>query len=157
MLVLVVKDEHSGSSLAYDCEVEGTTDVWVMKQLVRDLDGWGRADVCMKTDGEPALLAVQKAMATMRPGARTLPRNPPAYIPQTDGSVEKAVQDVTGQARKLVLALAANLKSDLDLGLPIVKWLVRHAAFLLTRFATGHDGLTPWRRLTGKNFSGEVV
>ena len=37
-----------------------------------------------------------------------------------------------------------------------MKWVFRHAAFLLTRYEVGHDGLTPLRRLTGSNWTGSV-
>ena len=47
--------------------------------------------------------------------------------------------------------------TDLIVGLPIVKWLVRHAAVLLTRYQVGHDGQTAWRRLTGKPLNCNVV
>ena len=33
LAVFVVKDESTGSILAYDCESKGPSDVWVMKQL----------------------------------------------------------------------------------------------------------------------------
>ncbi len=153
---LIVKDNESGSVLAYDCEVKGPGDEWVLRQLARDLEDWGRSDICLKTDGEPAMLAVQKAVAVLRK-ARTIPRNPPAYNPQSNGAAEKAVQDVTGHARCLLLALEAHLKANVDVTLPIVKWLLRHAAFLLTRYGVGHDGMTAWRRLTGRSWNGLVV
>ena len=41
--------------------------------------------------------------------------------------------------------------------MPIARWLVRHAAFIVTRYQVGHDGLTPWRRLTGKSWTGTVA
>ena len=56
-----------------------------------------------------------------------------------------------------MLALEARLKQRLELTSPIVKWLIRHAAFVLTRYQVGHDGLTAWRRLTGRNWSGVVA
>ena len=60
-------------------------------------------------------------------------------------------------ARRLVLAFEARLRQKLDLRLPIARWLIRHAAFVVTRYQVGHDGFTPWRRLTGKNWNGTVA
>ena len=153
---LVIKDESSGAVLCYECECKGPRDSWVVRQLCRDLEEWGRSDICLKTDGEPAMVALQAAVAGERP-AQTVPRNPPAYNPQTNGSVEKAVQDVTAHIRVLILALEERLKTKIDLTLPVVRWVIRHAAFLHTRFSVGHDGMTPWRRLTGRNWTGSLV
>ena len=154
--VLVVKDNSSGSTLCYDCTVKGPSDTWVIKQLVNDLENWGRKDICLKTDNEPSMKAMQRAVDELRVH-KTVPRNPPAYNPQANGAAEKAVQDVTGHMRVLVLALEARLKTKLDLSLPIVKWIIRHAAFLHSRYCVGHDGLTPIRRLTGRTWKGLIV
>ena len=153
---LVVKDNESGSTLCYDCVVKGPTDTWVVKQLVNDIEHWGRKDICLKSDGEPAMLALQRAVADMRT-SRTVLRNPPVYNPQSNGAAEKAVQDVSGHMRVLVLALEARLKTKLDLTLPIIKWVIRHAAFLHSKYCVGHDGLTPYRRLMGRTWSGVAI
>ena len=70
---------------------------------------------------------------------------------------ENAAQDVVDVARRLVLALEARLKQKLDIRLPIVRWLVKHAACVLTRYQVGHDGFTSWRRFTGKTWKGTVA
>ena len=154
--VLVCKLRPSGAALAYSCTAKGPSDTWVVRQIVRDLEDYGIKDVCLKTDGEPAILALQEAIAKAR-NPRTIPRNPPAYNPQSNGAAEKAVQDVAGQLRRLTLALEARLHQRVSTKLPIMAWLVRHAAFVLTHFQVGHDGLTPWRRMTGRHWSGMVA
>ena len=102
------------------------------------------------------MLALHQGIANARRGA-TVQRNSPAYNPQSNGGAEKSVQDVVGIMRRLVLALEARLRLRLDLQLPIVRWLVRHAAFVFTRYQVGHDGFTPWRRLTGRTWNGVVA
>jgi hypothetical protein len=120
LALLIVKDEDSGSTLCYDCLTKGPGDAWVCRQLVRDLEGMGRGDICLKTDGEASMLALQKALQTMRL-SRTLPRNPPAYNPPANGGAEKAVQDVTGHIRTLKLALEARLKISVPVEHPMMK------------------------------------
>ena len=71
-------------------------------------------------------------------------------IPQSNGSAEKAVQDVAGQLRRLTLTLEAQLQREVSAKLPVMTWLVCQAAFVLTHLQVGHDGLTPWRRLLGR-------
>ena len=151
--MLVAKDESSGATLAYDCEAKGPGDEWVVRQLSRDLEDWGRRDICLQSDGEPAMFALQQALAEARSGT-AVQRNSPPYTPQANGAAEKAVLFVTDLMRRILLGLEAKLKRKVDVGLQIIKWLVRHAAFVLTRYQVGHDGLTPWRRLTGKSWIG---
>ena len=157
LTILIVRDAQSGAKLAYDCEAKGPGDDWVVKQLVRDLEIWGRTDVFLQSDGEPATIALQRALAKARPGCQTLMRNSPPYNPQSNGGAEKAAQDVVDVARRLVLALEARIGVKLELTLPIVRWLIRHAAFVITRYQVGHDGHTAWRRLTGKQWNGVVA
>ena len=99
------------------------------------------------------MIALQTAIIKLRT-SRTVPRNSPAYSPQSNGSAEKGVQDVTDLIRRHVLALQARLQQTVNLKTPVMAWLIRHAAFVLTRYSVGHDGLTPWRRLTGKCWNG---
>ena len=109
--VLVVKDETSGATLAYDCEAKGPSDEWVVRQMVRDLEDWGRKDVCLQSDGVPAMIALQQALAKSRSGT-TVQRNSPAYAPQANGSAEKAVQDVTDFMRRLLLGIWRSNQSQ---------------------------------------------
>ena len=157
LTILVVRDAQSGAKLAYDCEAKGPGDDWVVKQLARDLEVWGRTDIFLQSDGEPATIALQQALAKARPGCQTLMRNSPPYNPQSNGGAEQAARDVVDVARRLVLALEARIRAKLKLTLPIIRWLIRHAAFVITRYQVGHDGHTAWRRLTGKPWTGVVA
>ena len=74
---------------------------------------------------------MQQALAMARPGCKTMMRNSQPYNPQSNGGAEKAAQDVIDIARRLVLALEARLRLKLDLTLPVVRWVIRHAAFII--------------------------
>ena len=82
VIVLVAEDETSGAVLSYDCLAKGPGVDWVVGQLARDLGDWGRRDVCLQIDGEPAMLALQQAIAKARKGDTVL-RNSLAYNPQS--------------------------------------------------------------------------
>ena len=160
--IVVMKDEESGSVFSHRVDMKGPGDVWVVKKLVADIEELGRRDIILKTDGEPAMLALQRAMALMRPGL-TKPENPPAYNPSSNGACEKAVQDVSAQIRTLTLALEARLGLKIEEDHPVMDWIIAHAAYLVTKFSVGHDGMTPHERLTGRKWTrpmielGEVV
>ena len=153
--VLVAKDEKSGAVLAYDCLAKEPGDDCVFGQFVHDLEDWGRRDVRFQTDGEPAMLALQQAVAKARKGDTVL-RNSFAYNPQSNGGAKKVVQDVIDLMRRMLPGLSAKLRGRVDLTLLWAMWLVRHAAFVLTRSQVGHDGLTPWRRLICRTWNGYV-
>ena len=110
----------------------------------------------LKTDGEPAFVAVQSKVVARRE-AKTVPVNPPAYDPQSNGAIEKGVQDINARLRCIKIALEKRLKEKLHIRLPIFEWAVEHAAFVHTRFQLGHDGSTPWRRLTGRSWNHELA
>ena len=78
-----------------------------MRRLVKDLEDLGRRDVILTSDGEPAIVAVQSGIQSMR-NRRAILRNPPAYDPNANGPCEKAVQDTADHMRVLKLALEAS-------------------------------------------------
>ena len=39
---------------------------------------------------------------------------------------------------------------------PAVVWLIRHVAWLITRYNTGRDGCSPFRRIFGKPYNGSI-
>ena len=137
------KAESTGSVLAHAVTCKGLGDEWVIKRIVRDMEELGLGHAIVKTDGEPAIVAVQNRLQALRHG-RTVPRNPPAYNPQSNGPCEKAVQDVSAQLRTIILGLEARLKTKIDDQLPIVQWALEHATFLLNKYGVGHDGMAPF-------------
>ncbi len=153
---IVVKDEVSGSVLSYGVLCKGPRDEWLLKRLVKDLKEWGRNHIILKTDGEPAIVAVQDALQRLRSG-RTIPQNPPAYNSESNGACEKAVQDVAAHSRTLKLALEARLGQKIDEDAAIIQWVIPHAAYLLSRYSVGRDGMTPHERLTGRKWRRPMV
>ncbi len=116
----------------------------------------GRRNIALKTDGEPAILGVQNKIIASREG-QTLPRNPPAYNPESNGPIEKGVQDLNGQIRCIKIALEARIKERVKASSAIMEWGVQHAGFIATRFTVGHDGKTPWERLGGRKWNRPLV
>ena len=58
---------------AHRVNTKGPTDEWIAKRLVKDIEELGRGDIILKTDGEPDMLALQKAMAVLRKELITRP------------------------------------------------------------------------------------
>ena len=156
MRLLIGKDEATGMVIGHHAVCKGPKDSWLMRKVVADLREMGRPDIILKTDGEPAIVAVQDEIQTRRSG-RTIPRNPAAYNPESNGPCEKAVQDVTAQVRLLKIALEYRIKAKIDETKAIMQWAIEHAVFLVNRYAVGHDGMTPFERLTGRKWNRPIV
>ena len=154
--VIIGKDESTGNVLGHSVICKGLADEWVIKRIVKDMEELGLGHAIVKTDGEPAIVAVQNRIQALRPG-RTVPRNPPAYNPQSNGPCEKAVQDVSAQLRVLILALEARLDTTIADDLPIVQWALEHAVFLLNKFNVGEDGMAAYERQTGRKWRRAIV
>ena len=160
--VIIGKDELTGATFGHYILCKGLGDEWVSKQIVKDIQEFGHGDIILKTDGEPAIVALQNKIQSLRQ-AKTVPRNPPAYNPQSNGPCEKAVQDVTAHMRALVIGLEARIGAALPDGSPMFQWALEHATFLLNHYNVGKDGMTPFERITGRKWRrplaefGEVV
>ena len=116
------------------------------KRLVEFLDSFGYREVSLKSDNESAIKVLRDEVI----GQRSRPTRPAGSVPlhpQTHGRAEKAIQDVTDQVRKLKMALEQRLNARLSINIPVMHWMVEHAALLINRHQLGHDGKTAYRRV----------
>ncbi len=88
---------------------------------------------------------------------RTIPRNPLAYNPESNGAIEKGVRDVTEQSRTVKIGLESRVKDVIPEDSAIVEWILEHGAFLINKYSVGHDGMTPHERLTGAKWRRPLV
>ena len=147
--LIVCRDRLTLQTFAHLCRCKGPGDEWVVDKIMEDLATLGHTKLIMKTDGEPALVKVMEAVQGKREH-QTIPKHPPAYDPQANGVIEKAVDDVMGQIRALKIGLESRLKRKIESDEPILQWIVEHAPMMINRCQKGHDGKTPERRLKGK-------
>ena len=71
----------------------------------------------------------------------------------SNGKAERAVQAVEDMVRTYLSALEWRLQTKLQSEMPVMKWMVEHAANMLNRFTTNGDGVTPYAALHGRNSS----
>jgi len=147
--VIVMRCMRTMKSFVHVCLAKGPSDEWIIDQLVRDIDSLGYADIIIKTDGEPALVKVMEAIQKKRKH-QTIPQHPPAYDPQSNGAIEKAVDDFMCQMRCLKIGLERRLKVKIESEAKILEWLVEHSHMIIGKCQVGHDGKTPQMRLMGK-------
>ena len=83
--------------------------------------------------------------------------NAPRYSHASMGAVERMNQTLAGQIRTLWLVLQARLAQRLPATSPVMPWVVRHAAWLITRFVVRPSGHTAYELLRGRAYRSELV
>ncbi|MDA8582623.1 hypothetical protein N9L68_00290 [bacterium] len=134
---------------------------WLVKDMHQDLKSWGhpgggQSILILKSDGEPAIVAVREALARFH-GGRVTPEQPPPREHQINGLAEVTGRLARDQARDVKLQLQHNIEREVLEDEPIMPWLLRWAAMSMPRFKTGKDGNTPHRRQKGRKCDMEVV
>ena len=113
------------------------------------LDSWGLAEVLLKADHEPAIQALVDGVRAKR-GERTMVEISPKYSHQSNGAAEKAVRRIESLTRTCVCVLQKKLGYKVDSKSIVLPWLMRHAAYVLSRFVKRDDGHSAGARLRGK-------
>ena len=155
--VLVAFDRKSKAVFAHPVPhkglmKDGHVDDYPVKRLVQDLDRLGYKRVNGKSDQEPALLNVLKAVKTHWKG-EWVPEKSPKGESKSNGEVERAVQTVHGIARTLKQHVEGYTRLVLDPKSPVLAWLVEYSAVLHYLFhRDSGDGMTPYQRVKGKEW-----
>ena len=79
-----------------------------------------------------------------------IPERPPPGESQANGVIEEAGKTTREYARVLKVQLEDHAQIQLSPADPIMPWIVRWAAMLISRYALGKDGLTPYERRRGR-------
>ena len=99
--------------------------------------------VTLRTDGEPALVALRRRIAA-RHGGSVLEQGSAAHEHESMGIIENGVKLGKGILRVLLLALEERLGGRLPCSHPSFAHLVGHSSAVLTKHLRGKDGKTPY-------------
>ena len=107
--VLVSEDLATGGIRAHLVSAKGNGDPWIAGKIKDDIEefGYGGAPVRIKSDQEPAIVDVQRAVIAKRGNAPTIPVNSPVGDSQSNGRVENAIKKV----RNMVKTILSSLES----------------------------------------------
>lgn len=155
MPILVAKDRDSKWVMASVVPRKGRCS-HACNRLETMLDQLGYRRLVLKSEQEAAIIELKEDLKRVREEERTMEESP-VQDSQSNGFIERAIQEVHGQIRTVKSALEARLGQKITsshLGLP---WLVMHSANTLNRYAIGEDGRTAYYRLKGKRLNQEVV
>ena len=159
MAIVVMKDSISKAIVAHSVPCKGVEVDWVAKQLVKDIRKLGYYDrVVLKSDQEPAIVALLDQMAQERSEAPTTLEHSPVTDSQANGSAERAVRSVEEMVRTYKIDLQERTQGlQLPIDHPAMEWMVEHAADMLCKGVTGTDGKSPYKRLKGRSYQGELL
>ena len=156
-LMRVVKDSRSKGVRSHALKNKSAKHTYAARKICSDLEEWGHGPVLLKSDGEPSIRALKKKIKTRREGEQTLMEVTPRGDPKANGEAESAVREIKGVARAIKVGLEQRIGRRLPADAPILPWIVEHAGVCVTAFRKGPDGKTPYRRIKGKEFSGQMM
>lgn len=111
-----------------------------------DNNGIKDATIQLKTDQEPAIVNLQTEIQEMRSGM-VIPTNSPVGESQCNGRVEGTIRRIQEKVRALRHQLECGIKHKIADGAPLMRWMVRWAAELLSKYSSGDDGRAPYERI----------
>ena len=151
--VLTAVDVETGMCMAVQIE-DRTQHMQYLSTCLQQFPGeCGRTqailnNIVIQSDQEDFLKALPKMTATAV--GKIAVRQSPAYTSQAQASVERFHRTLPGQVRQLKLQLENNYGIHLTSTHPIMPWMVKHAAYLLDRYAVHSDGNTSYYRRWNK-------
>ena len=81
----------------------------------------------------------------------------PRYDLDANGLAEWGVQAAEGMTRTLKLELEDKIGGRVPADRPVISWMVRHAAELVTKIEIKQNGKTSLEILRGRPYSGEMA
>ena len=161
MPVLVVRDRKSKALFSHLVPSKGVEHFYPEHALARDIRFLGYPSVVLKSDQERSIRAVAEAVKNSfaaREGVRVQLENSPKGDDhgKSNGEAEAAVEITQGLCRTYKDACEKGLGERIDPKSPLLGWLVEHAGSMYTLFShdeTMKDGLTPFRRLKGRDWA----
>ena len=110
----------------------------------------------MKSDNEPAILALKEAVRR-ESDVEIVMEEVPVADHQANGLVENAVKNVQGQFRVIKDALESRRGRRVDGEHPVIPWMVMHAASVVNRSRKDDEGFSAYRKWKGREFTKPVA
>ncbi|CAE6957274.1 RE1 [Symbiodinium sp. CCMP2592] len=154
--VLVMVDQETGCT--FSAVTAKGVNAYAVHVVVEMLKFLGRQRVILMTDGEPAIRSLAEAAAKQIGTGAQLQHAPKETHGQSNGAAERAILETARQVRTLAHAVEAKYPGlHITNETELYPWLVRHSGWLITRYLVKADGRTPYERLRGREYKGEIV
>ena len=153
VLSMYVRTFGYGMSTVVD--MKGPTDMYATMWAVKMLNFLGLSDIILLCDPEPSLIKWAESVKSKRT-ERTVIRSSPRRSHQSNGGVENNQKQLQGQVRTMLAAMQEHTKYRPSADNALMRWIVRHAAWLIPRFR-GSEIQSPFYRAMGGPYRGKLV
>lgn len=158
LTTLVMKDRLTQAICAHVVPAKGADTEWVTQQIVRDIKRLGYfGRVILRSDQEPAIVAFLEQVARSRADEPTVLEHSPVGDSQSNGAAERAVRSLEEMMRTYLIDLERRANFKVPINHPLMEWLVEHSADMLNKCSHGSDGRSPYQRIKGRAFHGELA
>ena len=113
-------------------------------------------ELILKSDGEPAIVAVRERLSRYH-GGKITPEQPPKGESSSNGKVEEAGKTTRSLAKVFKDMIEFKIGEEIQSDCAIMLWLVRWVAMMYSRFKVGTDGRTAYERQKGRKCKQEVI
>ena len=142
------------SGVVRDRQARLQSTIAMVQKGLQDLGVFG--EVTLRADGESTLLDILRAVAEQR-RTRTIVERGPRDDGKANGRAERAIRSVEEITRTLKADLECRIGTAVDPQGGTFEWMLKHGTDLLNKRQPGVDGATPWQRLHGKTYAGELL
>ena len=167
MKCLIIRCHESKAVFAHAVPVKGRDeDNYVANLITTDVAFMGHVKLIIKSDNEPALLALAHAAlleikCQVQKGTlqttHVSVEHSAEHESASNGGTECGIRQVRGLFRTIKRCTEKRIEQAIPPTHPLATWLVEHAALLINACAVGQDGKTAWKRLRGRDFGQRLV
>ena len=146
-----------GYGMSTVVETNGPTDMFATMWGVKIMNFLGLSDVILQCDPEPSLIKWAESVISKRT-ERTVIRSSTRRSHQSNGGVENYPKQLQGQVRTMPAAMQEHTHTHYrpSADNALMRWIVRHAAWLIPRFR-GSEVQSPFCRAMGGPYRGKLV
>ena len=144
-----------GYGMSTVVETKGPTDMFATMWVLKMLNFLGFSDIILQCDLEPSLIKWAESVRSKRT-ERTVIRSSPRRSHQSNGGVENYQKQLQGQVRTMLAAMQEHTHYRPSADNALMRWIVRHAAWLIPRFR-GCEVQSPLYRAMGGPYRGKLV
>ena len=155
--VLTMTETKTGYTCTTMVLAKGSGDRYAVHALKQMIDEVGDPEANIQTDSEGAAVDLARAAAALRPDGRHEVKVIPRGSSQSNGVVERMNQTVAATCRTYKVLVEDEYHIRIDEGRVLNACLIRHSAWVYSRYHRRESGQTAFQELKGLAYTIELV